>query len=330
MTTAPKMCFDRLLPGDLAAIDPNLEGLIPIGKTWPTGSTLRVRFLEGTTDQRGLAMAQANWWTEHANLQFVESDDLESEIRVTFDRNDGAWSYLGTDNRRIPTHQPTMNLGFQDGGTSAHEFGHAISLAHEHQNPDGGIQWNEAEVIRDLSGPPNEWTEDQIRHNVLRKYTADQIQGTVFDPGSIMLYAFPARWTLNGIGTNANETLSETDKAFAAKIYPGRDGAGSSISLNVNGVATEADIGEPGEEDLFSFNADDVGRYVIETGGRTDVIMKLYGPNDRTRLIAEDDDGGLGLNSRIVRHLPRGNYLVQIRHYNRNSGTGRYSISVKM
>jgi len=37
-----------------------------------------------------------------------------------------------------------MNLGFLDGGTAAHEFGHAIGLAHEHQNPAGGIQWNEA------------------------------------------------------------------------------------------------------------------------------------------------------------------------------------------
>jgi hypothetical protein len=28
-----------------------------------------------------------------------------------------------------------MNLGFLDDGTAAHEFGHAIGLAHEHQNP---------------------------------------------------------------------------------------------------------------------------------------------------------------------------------------------------
>ncbi len=37
-----------------------------------------------------------------------------------------------------------------------------------------------------------------------------------------MLYFFPADWTLNGIGTKANEVLSELDKAFAAgaKMYP--------------------------------------------------------------------------------------------------------------
>ena len=61
-----------------------------------------------------------------------------------------------------------MNLGFMDGGTAAHEFGHAIGLAHEHQNPQAGIQWNEAQVLKDLAGPPNFWTPDQIRHNVCR------------------------------------------------------------------------------------------------------------------------------------------------------------------
>ena len=60
------------------------------------------------------------------NLSFVLSDDVSSEIRVTFDPNDGAWSYLGTDCRRIPLNQATMNLGFQDGGTSGHEFGHVL------------------------------------------------------------------------------------------------------------------------------------------------------------------------------------------------------------
>ena len=27
-----------------------------------------------------------------------------------------------------------------------HEFGHALGLIHEHQNPEGGIEWNEPAV----------------------------------------------------------------------------------------------------------------------------------------------------------------------------------------
>ena len=46
---------------------------------------------------------------------------------------------------------------------------------------------------------------------------------------------------------------------------------------------------------------------MIQTGGKTDVVMKLFGPDSETSLIAEDDDSGLGLNARIARPLARAN-----------------------
>jgi hypothetical protein len=225
-----------------------------------------------------------------------------------------------------------MNLGFMDGGTTAHEFGHAIGLAHEHQNPAGGIQWNEEVVIRELGGPPNLWDEATARHNVLRKYAADQINGTRFDPDSIMLYFFPADWTLNGIGTKANEVLSDLDKAFAAgaKMYP-KTGptVDAPTELVVNAARrTSASIGTFGEADLFAFNVKKAGRHVIDTRGPTDIVMKLFGPNSPTALIAEDDDGGVAYNARIAANLIEGRYFAQVRHYNRASGRGNYTVAV--
>jgi hypothetical protein len=331
MLSAPKICFDRLLPNDpvlpALALGGPAKAVIFFRKLWPNGSTLRVRFLDGTPDQQRLAMQQARWWTEHANLRFVMSDAGDAEIRITFDPSDGAWSYIGTDCRSIPSNQPTMNLGFQDGGTSAHEFGHAIGMGHEHQNPHGGLQWNEPEVIRDLSGPPNLWTVEQVRHNVLERYSHDEVRGTAFDPDSIMLYAFPSRWTINGVGTHANEILSGADKSFIATMYPRGGGTGPK-RLSVNGPSVSDEIGQRGEEDLFVFKVEQPGRHVIETSGNTDLVMKLYGPNSQTNLLAEDDDGGEGLNPRISRSLVGGEYLVQLRHYNRASGTGAYKIGV--
>ena len=331
MTAPCRTCFDRVLPAQLmqpmARADSALESVFFVRKLWPNGSRLRVRFLGGSADQRRLAMEQAAWWAPHANLSFVESTDPDAEIRVAFDASDGAWSYIGTDCLSIPRDQPTMNLGFQDGGTSAHEFGHAIGMGHEHQNPEGGIEWNELEVIRDLSGPPNFWTPEQIRHNVLEKYARDQIRGTSFDPASIMLYFFPARWTLNGVGTSANETLSATDKSFAASMYP-KAATPAAKHLEVGGDAVSGSIGAPGEEDLFAFTVADPVPHIVETQGQTDLVMKLYGPNRTTALVAEDDDSGTGLNPRIVHMLSPGAYLVQVRHYNRRHGEGDYSIRV--
>ena len=131
-------------------------------------------------------------------MKFNFNNAPNAEIRTSFDSQDRAWSYIGTDCRSILLNEATMNLGFLDGGTAAHEFGHAIGLAHEHQNPAGGIEWNEEVVIRECAKSPNFWDEETTRHNVLRKYSVDQINGTDFDPKSIMLYFFPASWTLNG------------------------------------------------------------------------------------------------------------------------------------
>jgi len=300
---------------------------------WMNGTTLRVRFLGGTAAQQAKARQQALWWTQHANLTFDFNNAPDAEIRVSFDAGDGAWSYVGTDNRGIPLDQPTMNLGFMDGGTAGHEFGHAIGMAHEHQNPAGGIEWNEAVVIRDLKGPPNNWTEAMIRHNVLNKYRVDQINGTAFDANSIMLYFFPGTWVKSGVGTHANDSLSAADKRYigSAKAYPKT--APTVIDAKPLTVGarrrTAASIGTVGEEDLFTFAVTRGGTHIIDTRGPTDVVMKLFGPDSPTAVIAEDDDSGVDTNALIRADLTPGVYYVQVRHYNRARGMGKYTVKVR-
>lgn len=339
MADRPKVCFDRILPRDLMRLQPTqrrdgrVRAISPIGKTWMNGSALHVRFMGGNAAEQAKAREQAGWWSEVANLKIEFNNAPNAEIRIAFDSSDGAWSYVGTDCRSIALDQPTMNLGFLDGGTSAHEFGHALGLAHEHQNPAGGIQWNEEVVIREMAKSPNFWDEQTTRHNILRRYSADQINGTSFDAESIMLYFFPASWTLNGAGTQENDTLSQLDKQFiaGAKMYPKTGNTVSdAVELKVNAQRrTSASIGKFGEEDLYRFTAKKDGRYVIDTRGPTDIVMKLFGPNNETSLLAEDDDSGTDLNAHIAADLIAGDYFVQVRHYNRARGLGNYTIKVR-
>ena len=340
MTDRPKICIDRILPRDMMRLQTvariaggPVRAIAPIGKTWMNGSTLRVRFMGGTVAEQDKVRQQAGWWAQVANIKFDFNNAPDADIRIAFDPSDGAWSYIGTDCSAIPLNAPTMNLGFLDGGTPAHEFGHAIGLAHEHQNPAGGIQWNEQVVIREMAKSPNFWDEQKTRHNILDKYRADQLKGTAFDPESIMLYFFPDSWTLNGIGTMQNDILSRMDKEFiaGARMYP-KAGipvfAATELKINAR-LRTQAAIGMVGEEDLFRFTAKVDGRYLIDTRGPTDVVMKVFGPNSETTLIAEDDDSGIGTNARIVTDLIAGDYFVQVRHYNRANGMGNYSVKVR-
>ncbi len=337
MAKAPHLCFDKVLPWNLAKPhrmrvtgSGRVSAISPVGKQWVNGSTLRIRFLGGSAADHKLVKKHAPKWTNHANLEFEFTDDPNAEVRISFDSSDGAWSYVGLDNKNIPIHAATMNLGWVDKGVILHEFGHMIALGHEHQNPDGGIVWNEQEVIRALAGPPNFWSEEQTRHNVLRKYAANHVHGTNFDADSVMLYEFPGNWTQNlPGGTKGNDDLSVTDTAFvaSAKMYPGQSGTGvTTVELPVF-EAMSSSIANAGEEDLFSFTVAKTGTFVVETSGGTDLYLSLFGPNSSSDLIAEDDDGGHGRNSRVEQVLSPGTYFARVRHFDPNA-TGAYEIQV--
>jgi hypothetical protein len=336
------ICFDRILPRNLFrpivySGKRILRAIAPKKSLWPNGSSLRIYFQEGSQKDQDFVESVAKEWLKYANLKFEYSDNPDAHIRIGFQPSDGSWSAVGTDCLDLsyfPKNDRTVNFGWLDKSVVLHEFGHAIGLGHEHQNPRGGIKWNEPVVIEALKGPPNYWSDEVSRFNVIQKYAVNQIIGTDFDPDSIMLYFFPVEWTLNGIATHENEELSKIDKAFiaGANAYPktGKTQDDVIVDLAVNDKkATSANIGQPGEEDLFRFVAKDVGYYSIATRGKTDLIMRLYGPNNRTKLVDEDDDSGQAFNARIIRKLVPGEYLVQIRHANPKSGTGEYGIRVK-
>src|SRR3546814_16093667 len=89
-----------------------------------------------------------------------------------------------------------MKFGWLDQGVVQHEFGHMIGMIHEHQNPrDNPIQWDKPAVNAALGGPPNNWDQDTIDHNMDTKYDVSQIDGSEFDSDSGLLYNFPASRT---------------------------------------------------------------------------------------------------------------------------------------
>ena len=155
------------------------------------------------------------------NLKFVFVDNpKDAQIRISFNPGSGAWSLLGTDclNERNPN-EATMNLGWFDVPTTIHEFGHALGLIHEHQNPrENLIEWDKNKVYN-WAKQTQGWDEQTTYRNIIEKYSTAQINGSKFDPESIMLYFFPGTLTTNNKGTNQNLKLSEYDVAYLNSVY---------------------------------------------------------------------------------------------------------------
>jgi len=100
-----------------------------------------------------------------------------------------------------------------------HEFGHAMGLIHEHQNPVAGIHWNREAVIRELSGPPNKWSVQEIEFNVLTPASPSDVTATAMDKDSIMMYPIPKTWTTDGFSAGFNSNLSDADQKFIRRQY---------------------------------------------------------------------------------------------------------------
>jgi serralysin len=195
---------------------------------WDAGAVITVRFLEGDAGLQARVKRTAEQWTKSgmANLTLDFQNQGPTDIRIAFQQGNGSWSYLGTVCRQIPEPQPTMNYGWLTPASTddvlervvLHEFGHALGLIHEHQNPKGAINWNKPAVIRDLSGPPNNWDLPTIENNMFRKYT--DVTATNVDSTSIMMYPIPKAWTLDGFSAGLNSRLSQDDKDLIRSVYP--------------------------------------------------------------------------------------------------------------
>lgn len=195
-------------------------------KLWRTGTTLHVRFIGGEAWMRATAVAAAAEWMRCANIKFVFDDHPSAQIKISFDQQQGHWSMVGRDAIQIAQMLPTMNLAFVAGHdhseyhrVALHEFGHALGLIHEHQNPVESIAWN-VEAVFAHYGQTQGWDRAMTQRNILDRYSVDAIQGTAVDRLSIMMYPIPAELTLNGFTTGWNVGLSRNDIAFIGRIYP--------------------------------------------------------------------------------------------------------------
>ena len=300
------------------------------GKQWMPGRTLQVSFTDGEADVQAKVESFAKQWEDHANLHLDFGTHADPEIRISFLQS-GSWSYLGTDAMVIPDDEPTMNYGWLTAESDddeysrvvLHEFGHAMACIHEHNHPEAGIPWDLEAVYRYYTLTQG-WTRDDVDRQVLARYDRNITNFSAYDPTSIMHYSVPNELTEGEFEVGWNRILSQTDKDFIRVLYPGAPRPENELA---SGERVAAAIGAHGETDRFTFSLAAAADVNVETDGPTDIVMGLFGPDSRIRLVDADDDSGIGLNAKITAHLGAGTYHVRVRHY-WPRGTGEYGVTM--
>jgi serralysin len=196
-------------------------------RIWSDRRTLDVSFLDGTPLAQRRVKTFAALWSAACGMAFTYPGGTAATIRISFARGPLAFSAIGNEALTIQAPEPTMNLSQvtddiaddQARGVVLHEFGHALGLVHEHQNPAAGIDWDRPAAYAFYGAKPYFLSPPEVDAQILDRYDRNQTQYTQFDTSSIMIYPIPGLLT-HGRDIAMNTSLSFTDRSFASKLYP--------------------------------------------------------------------------------------------------------------
>jgi hypothetical protein len=317
-----------------------------LGNKWVSGTVLRYYFFDRDTDGQNVLFSDGStvwhtwvgaeaqravvrrgfkaWKDVGIGIDFQEVNDREeAEIRISFMRGDGAWSWLGREILEHGPNEPVMNFGWDltlpgELDTAIHEIGHALGFPHEHQNPKAGIEWDEDAVYAALAEPPNEWSQETTFWNIIRKLPANEVEGTTWDPDSVMHYPFeknlikkPEQYK---VGLQPAGGLSAKDKAWSKSLYPPIDDTGTEALKPSQSVLLNLSAG--GQRD-FTVTTQETRYFEFRTFGASDTVMVLFeDDNGDLRYRTADDDSGQDTNAYFRTKLVKGrSYVLRIRLY---------------
>jgi hypothetical protein len=288
------------------------------------GSSRFVPWAGPVEQKQAVRKAFDAWAKLGLGLRFREVPSREQAmVRIGFMAGDGSWSYVGRALLDIPTSERTMNIGWdvtRDLDTAIHEIGHTLGFNHEHQNPFSGIVWDEEKVYAALAAPPNRWSREKTHFNILRKLDESTVEGTSWDPDSVMHYPFgaglilqPEKYRVEPLEPPGG--LSARDSAQVRKIYPAQPPVTEFKEL-VLAESHRLQIAAGQQIDL-RVKPPRTRNYQLATFGEADTLLALFEDvGGELKFRGGDDDSGEDRNARLKLRLQRGrSYVLRVRMY---------------
>jgi hypothetical protein len=339
-------------------------------KLWDRSRTLRWTFIQTPPTTRSgenlgrIIEDSFEEWRSYLGMRIEKVQPSQTaDIKVGF-RFSGFWSLVGTDatvNSLLSQYGgQSLNIQTTVAGqqnfraVALHEIGHALGAIHEHQSPNAKIPWSLNALRQYYGGPPNNWSDSQIRYQIVNKYSVTQVNASEFDPRSIMLYPVFAKLLDQSIPnfqsfvTGWNTALSARDISFMQAQYgvgsiptpprpetekPGIAGAGGRrigdvVALGMNEKRSD-EINIDGGYREYQLNVGQNGTYTIETidqNPATFMVLELFDSSSTTTPKFSNSLGGSRLlNARLNLELTAGSYTVRARHRH-YSGRGKFTI----
>jgi hypothetical protein len=313
---------------------------------WVNGTELSYYFFDQPTDGEQVTLADGSvafvpwagsgpqkaavrkafkaWADLGIGLKFTEVASRDQAlVRIAFQAGDGSWSYVGRAILDIAADQRTMNFGWNianDIDTAIHEIGHTLGFEHEHQNPFSGIVWDEEKVYAALAKPPNSWSRQKTFFNIIRKLDESRVQGTQWDPDSVMHYPFeaglikqPVRYQTEPLQPAGG--LSARDVTYVKQLYPAQGPVATFPELKLlQSMPLNIVSGQQVDLRLLPTRS---RSYEIRTLGQADTVVVLFEEVDgELKYRGGDDDSGEDRNAYLKLRMSRGKqYVLRVRLY---------------
>ncbi|EPS44226.1 hypothetical protein H072_1755 [Dactylellina haptotyla CBS 200.50] len=230
---------------EMLAKDPNFEPpavmwpynppdklAISLEDRWLPGSTIKIKFLNGSDIVHQRVIKYARIWTEHAGLSFeFVPKTKNADAKISFGGMPSSWCLIGRACTGKSQNTETMHFGCLTENSSdeeysrtvLHEFGHLLGFVHEHQQPNASsIQWNKEQVYRDCAKEMG-WGVSKVDEQILNPKDPKKfkIDASPFDQLSIMMYPVRKSWVVGAtMDIPFNTRLSLVDIQMAKTWYP--------------------------------------------------------------------------------------------------------------